>query len=623
MSPFPPCRFSYESVAMWALTLLGSLLFHPSAGELTSASATGSGVVLSASLTSAEFFRGRADATVQWAMPSSDVTDDLWMAVYSPADYSHFVQYANVTDATGTWTMSLLPAREDFVFKLWRGNHPMVHIPATGKFLAEAGNHFVSHMDPKAGNGAELLGTSNPLKPDSDWPMQIRTTLIQSAHGQALRVTWTTGSKFAGTVIFGEHPDLLTFSALSGPASTYTYQELDQCPTKDGTAKSRYFHPGFFHSALLTDLRPGLPVYYQVAGHDTVFRHVGLPNPEATSMSFIYTADIGIGPSDFIGAGYEFGVFDETGFQIDRTNDGPGSGGALVLAHIAANEDLEKAAFFIANGDVSYACGAAWLHERFQELIHPIISRVPIYTSVGNHEFDHQGQTFKPIWADFSDDSGGDCGIPYRARWMMPEAEIPLKQLFNDTLDGHVPFYSFDSSIVHVAVLATEVDFTSGSPQHDWLQADLAAVDRSVTPYVIVISHRQLYSVMDSEQLFNEHSKAELVPILERYNVDLHMGAHVHSYERSCPLRAGKCVTAEEGGITYIVDGSAGAYVASFGPVAPLPEWTLHFNDKRYGYTRIVVDLEELRAEHVVVPSGSVVDSVVIPNRHADSTTVL
>ena len=37
---------------------------------------------------------------------------------------------------------------------------------------------------------------------------------------------------------------------------------------------------------------------------------------------------------------------------------------------------------------------------------------------------------------------------------------------------------------------SSEHAFAAGTPQHAWVQADLAAVDRSKTPWVIVGMHR-------------------------------------------------------------------------------------------------------------------------------------
>ena len=50
-------------------------------------------------------------------------------------------------------------------------------------------------------------------------------------------------------------------------------------------------------------------------------------------------------------------------------------------------------------------------------------------------------------------------------------------------------WYSLDIAGVHWITLSNYHDFTSGSPQYNWLKADLAAIDRTVTPWVMVNTH--------------------------------------------------------------------------------------------------------------------------------------
>ena len=39
-------------------------------------------------------------------------------------------------------------------------------------------------------------------------------------------------------------------------------------------------------------------------------------------------------------------------------------------------------------------------------------------------------------------------------------------------------------------VMSTEHHFVPGTPQWAWLEGDLAAVDRSITPWVVLVGHR-------------------------------------------------------------------------------------------------------------------------------------
>ena len=51
-------------------------------------------------------------------------------------------------------------------------------------------------------------------------------------------------------------------------------------------------------------------------------------------------------------------------------------------------------------------------------------------------------------------------------------------------------YYSFDHGPIHFVQFSTEVNFEPGSDQYAFVTADLAAVDRSKTPWVIAGFHR-------------------------------------------------------------------------------------------------------------------------------------
>ena len=68
----------------------------------------------------------------------------------------------------------------------------------------------------------------------------------------------------------------------------------------------------------------------------------------------------------------------------------------------------------------------------------------------------------------------------YAARY----ASMPSK----GSPDGPL-YYSYEAGPVHVIILASFFTFTAGSPQYKFLQSDLAAIDRSKTPWVITLIH--------------------------------------------------------------------------------------------------------------------------------------
>lgn len=73
-------------------------------------------------------------------------------------------------------------------------------------------------------------------------------------------------------------------------------------------------------------------------------------------------------------------------------------------------------------------------------------------TSVGNHERDWPGTGDR--FMGVSNDSRGECGIPYRRRFRMP-IDKPEEDYF----------YSFDLGLIHFLVIDTEDDMSFKSKQ--------------------------------------------------------------------------------------------------------------------------------------------------------------
>ena len=82
--------------------------------------------------------------------------------------------------------------------------------------------------------------------------------------------------------------------------------------------------------------------------------------------------------------------------------------------------------------------------------------------------------------------------MAYEARFAMP------------TLAMDAPWYSFDFGVVHFVMISTEhafapvcarngwtrIDARQSSDQYNFVVADLAAIDRSATPWVVFAGHR-------------------------------------------------------------------------------------------------------------------------------------
>jgi acid phosphatase type 7 len=200
---------------------------------------------------------------------------------------------------------------------------------------------------------------------------------------------------------------------------------------------------------------------------------------------------------------------------------------------------------------------------------------MPWQTTDGNHESDwaNSGTIFNGT------DSGGECGVPMRAQLPMPYPEPSAS------------WYSVDMGPAHVVFISTEHAFAEGSAQHSWLAADLAAVDRSRTPWVVLTGHRPVYvSVVNatapdgSTTVALELQKA-LEPLFEQFGVDLVLTGHHHSAQRTCPVLGQTCRPAGQAPVHCVV-GNAGASL-SINLIEPPPVWIAKQDASYYGFATI------------------------------------
>jgi hypothetical protein len=124
--------------------------------------------------------------------------------------------------------------------------------------------------------------------------------------------------------------------------------------------------------------------------------------------------------------------------------------------------------------------------------------------------------------------------VAYAARfWMPPPAHGPK-----------AVWYSFNVAAAHWVTLSNYHDFSSGSPQNTWLKADLAAIDRSQTPWVFVNTHAPWYNTNSAHQGDGEAQRQALEPLLYGAGVDGVFSGHVHAVRFSARNSAQKCPSA-------------------------------------------------------------------------------
>ena len=127
-----------------------------------------------------------------------------------------------------------------------------------------------------------------------------------------------------------------------------------------------------------------------------------------------------------------------------------------------------------------------------------------------------------------------------------------------------------------------------GTPQMDWLEKDLASVNRAVTPWVVVIFHQPYMNSNDAHSIATEGKPMQeaIENVLNVYKVDLVFSGHVHAYERTCQAYQYKCTAGAPSYITIGDGGNAEGLAATW--VDPQPAWS-SYRQASYGFGELRV----------------------------------
>jgi 3',5'-cyclic AMP phosphodiesterase CpdA len=166
-----------------------------------------------------------------------------------------------------------------------------------------------------------------------------------------------------------------------------------------------------------------------------------------------------------------------------------------------------------------------------------LASRIPIFPVPGNGESDL-------YWYDRFHDLPGEPGV-YSFRF------------------GNAEFFMLDSN-------RAEEEFREGGRQYEWLREKLAASDAT---WKFAAHHHPVYT--SDEDDYGNTWRGEQSPLgdinvrrvmslYEEFGVDAVFFGHLHTYERSWPVRGGQ-VNASEG-VVYIQSGGAGGHLENFAP---------------------------------------------------------
>src|SRR3989449_3763017 len=159
-------------------------------------------------------------------------------------------------------------------------------------------------------------------------------------------------------------------------------------------------------------------------------------------------------------------------------------------------------------------------------------------------------------------------------------------------------YYSYDLGAWQIMVLNDQITMTAGSPQEQWLRAELAANTKKCT---LAYWHRPRFSSTGTKNLA---AVRPLWDALYAYNADVVVNANYTVYERFAPQSP--TAVADPLGIREFIVGTGGLNLQNPGGARPNSQVR---NGTTYGVLKFVLDTASYGWEFVPVAGGTFTDA--------------
>ncbi len=210
----------------------------------------------------------------------------------------------------------------------------------------------------------------------------------------------------------------------------------------------------------------------------------------------------------------------------------------VVSGKLSEHAWAQRPSFVLHSGDlVDTGTNDSHWTQHFFPGMQPLISRVPFYSVLGNHE--------------------------QNASNYYEYVSVPAPEYY----------YEFRYGDAHFFMIDTNRNVGPDSEQYRWLEEKLASSDAK---WKFASHHHPPYSSDEDDygNLWKQNKSArgdlrarQLSPLYEKYGVDIVWTGHIHSYERTWPVKE-EAAVAKDGPI-YMVVGGGGGNLESPGPYRP------------------------------------------------------
>ena len=385
-------------------------------------------------------------------------------------------------------------------------------------------------------------GTALAAAPSSGAESALtRSPYVTNVSGTSATILWTTPAPVAGSVTIQDD-----INGIQTVEST-----VREFPALETGLSYTYFQ----HEATLTNLRPGARYSYRIQadGHAIAVPVAGplqFQTPDDRPFSFLHFAD-----------------------------SGSGNSGQLQLAKLITGEDVS---LVLANGDLAYENATYQSFEsNYFAVYRDLMARTPFFATLGNHEY------------------YTDSGKPALSGRVTPVDGVASADRGR--------YYSFDWGNAHFVALDTNAPLARAAAGEGEMLNFLENTLRNTRKFWrIVYFHHPPYATGKHQDepeagLVRRH----IVPLLEKYGVQLVFSGHEHAYQRTLPLMGGAIVEPDSGGIVYVTSGGGGADPVYTAPNAVIAQ-SLGVNN----YVRADVAASTMTLRTIALGSTVDVDSV-------------